>query len=59
MRGTTVMNAALAADMPGFANDVTNDLCRRANIVYQRARLTGIEATVFGVTFEPGKRGGS
>ena len=42
MHGTSVMTAALAADMPGFADDVTNDLCRRANIVYERARLTGI-----------------
>jgi len=42
MRGTCVMNAALAADMLGFAYDVTNDLCSRANIVHERAGLTSI-----------------
>ena len=41
------------------ADDVTHDLCGWANILYERAGLTGIETIVFGVTFEPGKRWGN
>src|SRR5262249_48949433 len=52
-------DAALAADILRFADDVTNDLGGRANIVYERARLTRIEATVFGIPFEPRKRRGN
>jgi hypothetical protein len=47
------------ADAFSLADDVTHDLCGWANILYERARLTSIEATVFGITFEPVKRWGS
>ena len=51
------MKAALAADTLRLADDVTHDLRGRANIVYDRAGLTRVEAAVFGITFKPAKRG--
>src|SRR6266851_4747133 len=41
-----------------FFDPATDDLRGRPNIVHERAGLAGIEATVFHVPFEPGKRRG-
>src|SRR5215472_1668877 len=51
------MKAALAADILRLPDDVTHDVCCWANIVHEGAGLSRVEATVFGITFESGKRG--
>src|SRR6266852_3115722 len=43
-------------DLLRLADDLAHDLGGRTDIVHERAGLASIEAAVFHVTFEPGKR---
>jgi len=52
-----VTKAALAADILRLPDDVTHDECGWAKIVHERAGLSRVEATVFGITSNPGSGG--
>src|SRR6266849_4334322 len=43
-------------DLLRLADDLAHDLGGRPDIVHERAGLASIEAAIFHVTFEPGKR---
>src|SRR5260370_28867 len=43
-------------DLLSLADDVVHDLRGRPNTVHERAGLASIEATIFHITFKPGKR---
>src|SRR5260370_13575615 len=45
-----------ADDLLGLADDGVHELRGRPNIVHERAGLASIEATIFHITFKPGKR---
>ena len=47
------------ADAFRLTDDITHNLCGWANIIYEGAGLTSVEAIVFCITLEPGKRWGS